>query len=63
MVAYYAAITSGKSMTIIVATVQQIEETQNGSNADIQSVRAALQGKRRARRVSAERRGAGDRCG
>jgi len=40
--AYFSAITSAKSMTRIPGTGHHIEETQNGINAYIQSVRSAL---------------------
>jgi hypothetical protein len=40
--AYFRAVTSAKSLTTIPATGHHIEDTQNGINAYIQSVRGAL---------------------
>jgi hypothetical protein len=40
--AYYAAIVSAKSMATVTSTAHNIEETQNGIDAYVQSVRSAL---------------------
>ncbi len=40
--AYYSAITTGKSMTMVPGTAHNIEETQAGVDAYVQSVRGAL---------------------